>query len=489
MTKVNLPQVGNIIDVTTAATTINNNFATLQTAIDNTLSRDGTQPNTMGANIDMDSHRILNLPAPGDMSEPARLQDLQEATLGTQAVLVYNAPQTLTNEEKAQVQTNIGIDTSYSTSAGYTIKGNSTSTSAATADISIPALIQKASPIANDKIMIADSAASNALKYATVGSISVAGSVSSLNGLTGAVSFFFPPQGRLTLTTAVPVMTSSVASAATIYYTPYQGDMLPIYDGTYMVPTTFSELSQSTTDTTKNPAAIGVSKVNDWFVWNDGGTIRLSHGPDWTSDTARSAGTALVLVNGIYLNNASITNGPAASRGTYVGTTRSDGSSRLNWIVGGFASGGTAGNLAVWNSYNRVPVTAVIGDTTTSWTYGVAGTWRAANNSATMRCSMVRGLDVDQVYAEYCAVVAPGSATSPTAGIGLDSTTVFSGTSGFATTAASTNVQISGKYSGIAGLGYHYVSALEYNSTATASNWYGAPAAYVQTGLHVVTFQ
>ncbi len=70
--------------------------------------------------------------------------------------------------------------------AAYTIKGNATGSTANATDISIPALTQKASPVAADKIMIADSAASNALKYATISSIASAGSVSSIAGNTGA---------------------------------------------------------------------------------------------------------------------------------------------------------------------------------------------------------------------------------------------------------------------------------------------------------------
>ena len=31
---------------------------------------------------------------------------------------------------------------------------------------------------------------------------------------------------------------------------------------------------------------------------------RSTHGPAWTNDTTRSAGTALVMINGIWLNNA-----------------------------------------------------------------------------------------------------------------------------------------------------------------------------------------
>lgn len=70
--------------------------------------------------------------------------------------------------------------------AAYTIRGNSTGSTANVSDISIPALTQKASPVAADKLLLVDSAASNALKYATVSSISSAGSVSSIAGNTGA---------------------------------------------------------------------------------------------------------------------------------------------------------------------------------------------------------------------------------------------------------------------------------------------------------------
>ena len=159
-----------------------------------------------------------------------------------------------------------------------------------------------------------------------------------------------PPQGRLTLQAATPVMTTTQSAKTTIFYSPYIGDQIPLYNGSAMVMTTFTELSVATTDTTKNPAAIGASQVLDWFIWSDAGTLRISHGPAWTNDTTRSAGTALVRVNGILLNNAAITNGPAASRGTYVGTTRSNASSQLDWIYGGLAAGGTAGFFGVWNS-------------------------------------------------------------------------------------------------------------------------------------------
>ena len=75
MSKTTLNDVGSLVDVTTAQSTINNNFAVIQTSMDNTLSRDGTSPNQMGATIDMNSNRLTNLPQPIGGSEPLRLQD------------------------------------------------------------------------------------------------------------------------------------------------------------------------------------------------------------------------------------------------------------------------------------------------------------------------------------------------------------------------------------------------------------------------------
>ncbi len=60
MGKITLNNVSNLIDTTTAANTINTNFSTIQTAFDNTFSRDGTSPNTLGANFDLNGHQILN---------------------------------------------------------------------------------------------------------------------------------------------------------------------------------------------------------------------------------------------------------------------------------------------------------------------------------------------------------------------------------------------------------------------------------------------
>lgn len=76
MTKIVLTDLANLQNETTAVNAINSNNAVLEAAFDNTLSRDGTSPNTMNAPLDMNAKQILNLPAPSTVNSPARLIDV-----------------------------------------------------------------------------------------------------------------------------------------------------------------------------------------------------------------------------------------------------------------------------------------------------------------------------------------------------------------------------------------------------------------------------
>lgn len=310
--------------------------------------------------------------------------------------------------------------------------------------------------------------ASAAMARGNLGSSTVGDALftaSSAVGARGTLGIIAPPQGRLTLLSGNPVMTTTQSAKTTVFYTPYHGNMVPIFDGANMAPTAFSELAVLTTDTTKSPAAIAASKVNDWFIWNDGGTLRLSHGPDWTSDTARSAGTALVMVNGILLNSVAITNGPAASRGTYVGTTRSNASSQLDWIFGASSTGGIAGFFGVWNCYNRVNITTSVTDTTNGYNYA-GGTARAANASNGNRVSFVSGLAEDGVEGAYWQQVTPANSAFSYGiiGIALDTTSAFDRSMqclspAVLTTAIRIPAFVSNAYP--PQLGFHFVQAIE----------------------------
>jgi len=287
-------------------------------------------------------------------------------------------------------------------------------------------------------------------------------------------------QGRLTLATGAPVMTSAQIGKTTIYYTPYVGNQILITtNGTSFTAMTFTELSNVTTNSSTGnagPAAVAVNSNYDLFVWSNSGTLVLTRGPAWTSDIARGSGagtTALQRVAGLWTNANAITNGPGANLGTYVGTVRSDGSSQINWVPGGFGVNGIAGMLGVWNTYNRVGVSGILGDTTSSWPYTTA-TWRAANGSTTMRVSFVQGLQEDSFSADYTAMGSNSvSGDFYTAGVGYDSMSAVSG--GFVianTPAASYAAPTSGRYTAQP-LGFHYMQAVEYSQAAGATTWYG----------------
>lgn len=75
MSKVTLSTVSELQAFPSAAANINSNSDTIETAFDNTISRDGTAPNTMQAPLDMNSQQIINLPSPSTGTSPLRLTD------------------------------------------------------------------------------------------------------------------------------------------------------------------------------------------------------------------------------------------------------------------------------------------------------------------------------------------------------------------------------------------------------------------------------
>lgn len=84
MAKLTLTDLSTLSNQTSAISLLNSNNAAIETALENTLSRDGTTPNAMEADLDMNSNRIINLPEPVSGEEPARKADLDAvvASLG-----------------------------------------------------------------------------------------------------------------------------------------------------------------------------------------------------------------------------------------------------------------------------------------------------------------------------------------------------------------------------------------------------------------------
>lgn len=71
MSKLTLSDPANLVNSSAIATIAANNRA-IEAALENTLSRDGSTPNTMGADLDMNGNQILNLPAATTSTEPVR---------------------------------------------------------------------------------------------------------------------------------------------------------------------------------------------------------------------------------------------------------------------------------------------------------------------------------------------------------------------------------------------------------------------------------
>ena len=305
------------------------------------------------------------------------------------------------------------------------------------------------------------------------------------------VGALFEPQGRLTLTSGVPVLgpATQVSGAALIVYTPYRGDLALVGAGltTSPVPVVFAEVSQALSDATKSPAAAAAASVYDLFAWMDGSTFRVTRGPAWSagasagSNTARGAGagsTELVRVSGVLVNKNAITNGPAAGYGVHVGTIMTDASgATVSMTFGGSASGGSAAVLGVWNAYNRRRVRTESIDTSSSWSYG--GSARMANNSASQRVTFVQGVSEEPIEAKYTCLITVGG-NSGYISLGLDAAPTMVGAYGFAqngTTGEPT------AFAELSALGAHYLQAYEQTGGIAATFIGGAGNNRLAAGL------
>jgi hypothetical protein len=283
------------------------------------------------------------------------------------------------------------------------------------------------------------------------------------------------PQGRITLTSLTPVLVSDVSAGTTVYYTPYIGSLIPIYDGTTFSITQFTELTMAMNS---NHVA---STLYDFFVINDAGTIRLVTGPAWNNSTAgscsRSTGagtTELERLNGLWVNKNDITArygattvAVSARRATYVGTMFVDGT---NGQVSCHVSFGQSRKWGVWNAYNRQPIALAAGDSTASWTYAT-NTIRAANGTAANSFTFLAGLPEELLEAHYRVRASTSINTTGQIGIGVNSTTAYSGVQGIMVSGGTQGLDqdLNAIYRAVPAIGIHTITALErgINNTTT----------------------
>lgn len=300
------------------------------------------------------------------------------------------------------------------------------------------------------------------------------------------------PQGRLTLTTGVPVMNADVSAATSIFYAPYVGSNVPVFNGTLFQNYTFAQLTLAL-----NTSAHLSGNLYDAFIFLNNGVVTIGTGPAWSSTSARGTGagtTQLQQTNGIYTNANSIVlkNGVttfsavAAGQATYVGTFYATANGQTTITVSpAAAANGTNNIIGLYNAYNRIKICARCIDTTASWTYNSA-TVRSANGSNSNRISWLDGLQQTPVEAKYFVYCAPSS-NGTIAGIGVDSTTASSGTIGAMSTSAGTSTTAVAEFESYPLLGLHYVQALEAIFGGGTGGFSGVIASSPSMGLYLNT--
>jgi hypothetical protein len=357
----------------------------------------------------------------------------------------------------------------------------------------------------------------------------------------------FSPAGRLTSTSGAPI-SPAISNVATIYYTPYNGSIIPLYFSSAWAPYSFTEKTLKLTDSAQTGTmtsgtkvitgltdtsqlvrgmlitgtSVGVGSViasvdsatqvtgtvnstgsttnsvtfklaastlYDVFAVPTSATaFRIQFGPAWTSSTVRSVNvTQANAQDGVLMNDTIISSGDSNSIAAKAGR-----------YLGSIATGTTVGQLnynltsqGVWNQYNRRRSAMIVTEATNNWTQTAVLTWRQANGAAANLVEAVFGQSEDSVQVSVCGIGSHSSITNGLfVGIGQDSTTaVANGTRPYMQQNTA-----SGNYNGVAKLevlapvGYHYWAWLEETTAATAT-WVGdGGGTDMQSGLTATIF-
>lgn len=267
--------------------------------------------------------------------------------------------------------------------------------------------------------------------------------------------------GRLTLTTGVPVTTGDVSAAGTLFFTPYKGNEIAAYTGTRWTVLVFAEMSVAA-------PAVGNQMYDVFFDYNDGTPqlVLLA----WTNDTTRA--TALATQDGVLVKT-----GDTQQR--YLGSVRTVTASQFN---------DTYARRHVWNYYNRVQTPMRVLEATDSWQYTTA-TIRQANAAVANQLDIVCGVAEDPMDARlHARAFNTNAGTTMAVGIGEDSTTAFatgSLMSNLDPSSAADVIEFEARYVTYPAVGRHFYTWLEYSEAVGTTQWYGdgGTPTLIQTGI------
>lgn len=266
--------------------------------------------------------------------------------------------------------------------------------------------------------------------------------------------------GRLTLTSGIPVTVEDVPSAGTVYFTPYKGNLVGLRqpNGTWKLHT-FEQLSASL-------AGIASGKNVDLFIYSNTGTLTLET-VQWASDTARS--TDLAIVDGVLVKN-----GDSSRR--FLGTVRTFTTATTR---------DTAASRLVSNYYNHQPRKILFHPADPSWsTTDLEGVWRPANNDTANHIEAL-SCHPEIVIDLTLRLAGMGMNSRVFAGIGIDSTDTpeHYGLIG-GTASTSINIYTSGtvRMVDLNRLGYHKYYFLE-TARSTSFTIYGDDPNHFTSGF------
>jgi len=286
--------------------------------------------------------------------------------------------------------------------------------------------------------------------------------------------------GRLTLSSNTPVMTADVTAASTVYYTPYNGPYVPVYNGTIWVMQAFTQLSLALDSSSGHTGYQQSGKLFDLFVFLNSGTLALGTGPAWSSSTVRGTGagtTELQRKNNVYTNANSIalkvdTTASqvtiSVNQATYVGTMYATANGQTGIALKpAAAAGGTNNILGLWNAYNQTLIHAISSDNTSSWTWN-SSTPHAMNASTSNRISWTDGLQTSFIKAFAAntpdfngnTFIQVGTALNATNSIGLNPGSLNTGV---------TICKIQGSDTYYPQLGFNFIQATELVGSGTAT--------------------